>query len=301
MHTASDLRRFEIAGVATIEEGAGGMLRLRVTSALAEAHIYLHGAHVAHYQAAGEPPLLFMSSESSFAAGKPIRGGVPVIFPWFGPHPEQPDFPAHGFARTKQWQLISVEQNAAGEVRARFRLEADAETRALWPHDFALEYEVKIGSRLEMSLTVENRSGTAFPYEEALHTYCIVSDVRQVQITGLEGAIYIDKTDHLRRKEQPPEPIRITAETDRIYLKTASKCTADDPSMRRRIIVEKSGSATTVVWNPWIAKSAALPDFGNDEWPGMLCIETANAADDAVTLAAGAKHVLTATVRAEAL
>jgi glucose-6-phosphate 1-epimerase len=71
--------------------------------------------------------------------------------------------------------------------------------------------------------------------------------------------------------------------------------------MRRRIIVEKSGSATTVVWNPWIAKSAALPDFGNDEWPGMLCIETANAADDAVTLAAGAKHVLTATVRAEAL
>ena len=70
----------------------------------------------------------------------------------------------------------------------------------------------------------------------------------------------------------------------------------DDPRAARRITVEKSGSATTVVWNPWSEKAAAMPDFGDDEWPRMACIETANAGANAITLAPGAKHAMRAVI-----
>jgi D-hexose-6-phosphate mutarotase len=65
------------------------------------------------------------------------------------------------------------------------------------------------------------------------------------------------------------------------------------------LVVEKAGSNATVVWNPWIAKAKAMPDFGDDEWPGMLCIETCNVQQYAITLAPGESHTMIATIRAE--
>ncbi len=297
----NDFRRWEIPGVVQFQEGPGGLEFLHIQSRLATARIYLQGAHVAHFQPTGEEAVLFMSASSLYAPEKPLRGGVPVIFPWFGPRAGFPDAPAHGFARNLPWDIEHVMVTDSGEVVVTLRLDSDERTRSQWPYDFTLRHTITIGTVLNMALSVENRSDEAFSFEEALHTYLLVKDVRDVSITGLEGVEYIDKADEFRRKTQDSSPIRITSETDRIYLNTESTCIAEDPGIRRRLQVEKQGSATTVVWNPWIKKAAALPDFGDDEWPQMLCIETTNAAENAIVLSAGSTHEMRAVISVEQL
>ena len=288
------LRALEIPGLARFEPGAGGLTRLAVTTPLAEAHIYLHGGHVTHFQPRGQAPVLFLSGRSFFASGQPIRGGVPVCFPWFAAHASRADAPAHGFARTRPWEAESLSVDGGQTVLAVLRLASDETTRAHWPHDFVLRHHIVIGERLTMMLEVENTSREPFAYEAALHTYLAVADARTAAVTGLENASYRDKTDGGQTKTQPPEPLRFTGETDRLFENTRAACVLHDPAGARRIRVEKSGSATTVVWNPWSERAAALKDFGDDEWPRMACIETANAGANTITLAPGAKHSMRA-------
>jgi glucose-6-phosphate 1-epimerase len=290
------LHRFEIPGVAHFESGDGGLVRLAVHSPLADAHIYLHGAHVTHFQPRGAEPVLFMSQKSLFLPGKPIRGGVPVIFPWFGARAGHPEAPAHGFARTSDWQVDSISVDGDNVVTVVLALPPGHQSGGWEPHDFTLSYRIAIGHSLSMTLEVKNTGSAPFSFEEALHTYLAVGDVRDTATAGLEGAEYLDKTDGMKPKTQAAEPIRITQETDRVYENTRSTCVVEDPKMKRRITVEKSGSQTTVVWNPWIAKAAAMADFGDDEWPGMLCIETANASANTLTVAPGETHAMRAVI-----
>ena len=293
---AAALRQLEIPGTAVFKPGSGDLLHLAVTTPLAEARIYLHGAHPAHFQPAGGAPLLFVSEHSHFAPGKAIRGGVPVIFPWFGPHPTHANLPAHGFARTMPWQVESLALDGNQTVIAVFRLDSNEQTRALWPHDFALRHRVVVGKQLVMTLEVENTSEAPFQFEEALHTYFAVGDIRKVSTTGLENCAYIDKTDGFQRKTQGPEPIRITSETDRVFENTRAAVVIDDLSNGRKIRVEKGGSATTVIWNPWANKAASMTDFGREEWRSMWCVETANASANAITLEPGARHAMRAAI-----
>lgn len=294
--TASDYRRWEIPCIAAFTDTPGGLVRIDLTPALSKAQIYLHGAHVASFQPSGAEPVLFLSRLSQFEKDKPIRGGVPVIFPWFGPRAGNPDSPAHGFARTMTWEVESLTCADGASVELVLVLESNDVTCAQWPHDFTLRHRISVGSELTMVLEVTNRSGALFSFEEALHTYFTISDIHDVIATGFEGAEYLDKAHAARRKTQDFSPIRITEETDRLYLNTRTTCVVEDPGMSRRIIVEKAGSDSTVLWNPWSAKAARLADLG-DEWPGMICIETVNAAENSVTLEAGATHEMRATVR----
>ena len=296
--SASDLRRWEIPNLAIFDDTPGALVRLRISTALCEAEVYLNGAHITHFKRTGCEPLLFLSAASHFAPGKPIRGGVPVIFPWFGASTGRPDSPAHGFARTLPWEVESLTADKLGAIALTLRLDASDATRAHWPHEFVLRHRITFGVQLDMQLEVENLSAVPIQFEEALHTYLAVSDVREVSVTGLEDTAYLDKVDAMQRKQQGAEPIRIVGETDRVYLNTRTACVLDDPGLSRRIVVEKSGSDTTVVWNPWIAKAKAMADFGDDEWPAMMCIETANAGDSAITLAPGAAHTMRATISA---
>jgi len=295
-HIAADFRRWEIPGIAAFTDGPGGLVRIDLTTSSSQAQVYLHGAHVASFQPADAQPVLFLSKLSQFAEDKPIRGGVPVIFPWFGPRAGHPDSPSHGFARTLPWELESLTSADDASVDLVLVLESNDATRAEWPHDFTLRHSISAGPELTMVLEVTNRSDGPFTFEEALHTYFTISDIHDVIVTGFEGAEYLDKVDAARRKTQDRAPIRITGETDRLYLNTRTTCVVEDPGMSRRIIVEKSGSDSTVLWNPWSAKAARLTDLG-DEWPGMICIETVNAAENSVTLEPGAKHAMRATVR----
>jgi glucose-6-phosphate 1-epimerase len=148
-----------------------------------------------------------------------------------------------------------------------------------------------------MEVRGQGSAPAPFTFEQALHTYFAVGDVRQASLDGLQNTEYIDKVDSFRRKLQPAEAIRITGETDRVYLKTRSTCVVRDPVLQRTITVDKENSASTVVWNPWIDKARAMPDFGDDEWPRMLCVETANVGDGAVRLEGGQIHRMRAHIK----
>ncbi|MCC7191446.1 MAG: D-hexose-6-phosphate mutarotase [Phycisphaeraceae bacterium] len=292
-------QQFAIPSAAQFLPGEGNLTRLEIRTAIAAADIYLHGAHVTHYQRRGEQPILWMSKRSWFDVSEPIRGGVPVIFPWFGPRKDGPKSPNHGFARLVPWEIESVKQANDGVVTAVLTFRTNEQTRSIWPHDAELRYTVVVGSTLVMSLEVRNTGQSVFRFEEALHTYFTVSDVRQISIRGLEGVTYLDKAPGASslRVTQDGQPITIVSETDRVYMATRSTCVLEDPGSGRRTVIEKDGSDTTVVWNPWIAKAAAMPDFGNDEWTQMVCIETANVGDNAVELAPGTTHLMRATLK----
>jgi glucose-6-phosphate 1-epimerase len=297
MSAIDDLNsRFAVPKLIRFEVGQKNLTRAVITAPGGEAHVYLHGAHVTHYQPKGQSPVLFMSRQSHFAADKAIRGGIPVIFPWFGPRAGDAAAPAHGFARTLEWSVLGTKPtgSAAGLTLARNSSES---ARRYFPQDFELLYTITVGANLTLSLEIRNRSSAAFTFEEALHTYLAVGDVRQSTIDGLDGRTFIDKTASGPRTRQSG-PVHIERETDRVYLDTTDDVRVTDPVLRRQLLVSKTGSQSTVVWNPWIEKAKALSDFGDDEWPKMLCIETANAADNAVSLAPEKSHVMTATLTA---
>lgn len=283
-------------GVRLIADGP--LPYLQVAAAQADARIYLQGAHLAHFQPRSHNAVLWMSEKSDYSPDKPLRGGVPLVFPWFGMRADHPESAQHGFARLLSWNLDSAEA-LSDDIILRFGLSSDDKTLGLWPHRFEAQFIVTVGATMTMALQITNTDQAAWDFEAALHTYFAVGDVRQVQVTGLENTRYIDKPDARREKDQGSAPITIAAETDRVYLDTTATCTLHDPILKRRIIVEKSGLHSTVVWNPWIEKAARMPDFGDDEWPQMLCIESANVGDSAVTLAPGKTHSMQARISVE--
>src|SRR5262249_21756743 len=148
-----------------------------------------------------------------------------------------------------------IERPSEGAVAVTLALESDDSTRRTWPHDFRIRHRVVFGASLEMSLEVENRSEESFTFEEALHTYLLVGDVRRVSVTGLGGAIYHDKTDDMKRKILNADDPKLTGATDRVFLDTRATCPVTDPVLARRVVTEKTSSATTVVWNPWSEKA----------------------------------------------
>ena len=286
-------------GSISVEPGAGGLSKIVITAGgtgfgwQAVAEIYLNGATVTRYDF-NSKPVLFCSRTSKFETGKAIRGGVPIIFPWFGPHPSDSKLPQHGLARAADWDIDFEKLSRNGEAMVALRLDSTAATRAVWPYDFSLEYYVTVGKRLELELIVTNQSSTDFRFDEALHTYLAVSDVRSVEITGLERTEYVDKVDAMARKRLEDSPLTLRGETDRVFLNTGTQCRLHDP-VRGEILVGKEGSLSTVIWNPW-EKAENMPDLAGNQWPGMVCVETVNAMDDAVTLASGEAHTMKAVI-----
>jgi glucose-6-phosphate 1-epimerase len=283
--------QFKVPGL-HFDAGQGGLTKAVVATPVASGEIYLHGAHVTSWQPAGHKPVLWMSRSSFFQPGKPIRGGVPICFPWFGPNASDPSAPAHGFARTALWEVTEARTSAEGGVSLTLQARIDS---------FSMRFTVEFGSVLQMTLTTESVPGTStvLRFEDALHTYFSVSDVRNISITGLEQSRYIDKVDGAAEKPATGSAIEFMGETDRVYLNTVAECQLVDPDLERTIVIAKSGSRSTVVWNPWIAKSARMPDFGDHEWPEMVCIETANVGSNAIELALNTSHSTTVVIRVQ--
>jgi glucose-6-phosphate 1-epimerase len=184
-------------------------------------------------------------------------------------------------------------------VEITLALSSNDATRQFVEADFRLRFRVTVGTELEMELETANEGKSPFTFEEALHTYLAVGDAERVSIFGLDSTVFIDKTDGFKRKKQPSEAMRIAKETDQVHLDTQAICTVWDPVWDRRITIEKSSSSSTVIWNPWSEKTKGMSDMEPDGWKQMLCVETANAADNAVVLAPGASHTLTAKIRVE--
>lgn len=288
--------RFGFADRVRIEAGEGGLPRIVVTSPLAEAEIYLHGGQVTRYKPSGQQDVLFMSSKSLFQPGKAIRGGVPICFPWFGPRSNEPAAPAHGFARLESFDLESTTVDPDGTVHLSLLMHANDLSRRWWKVEFSLRYRITIGRQLSLQLEMTNMGTQPVVFEEALHTYFRVGDIHRVKVIGLEETHYLSRVEQGDEHIQPVAPITFAGETDRTYIDTTDTCLVEDASLGRRIQIEKQGSNSTVVWNPWIDKSRAMADFGDDEWPGMVCVETGNIGPNAVLLNASATHIMQAVI-----
>jgi len=288
-------RRFEIPGTAQVVEGNGGLPKVRTTCAGAVGEMYLHGAQVTSWKPVGAEEVLFLSSKSRWTDGHAIRGGVPICFPWFGGKANDPQAPAHGFVRTKAWQIESITR-LGDEVTVSMFTESNDDTKRWWPAEFRLIHRVTFGSELSLELVLENTGTTSLRFEEALHAYHRVGNIEKTRVRGLDAVHYSDKTDSNRKKVQHGE-IAVVSETDRVYLDTKDAIELDDSLLHRRVRVTKENSRTTVVWNPWVQKAHSLSDFADDEWIQMICIETSNVADFAVDLAPHQKHKMKALVR----
>jgi D-hexose-6-phosphate mutarotase len=287
------LRKFEIPGRVTFANGSGGLPKINITTGCSTAEIYLHGAHITGFQKNGEPPLLFMSRLSQFAAGKAIRGGVPVCFPWFG---RREGDVIHGFARITEWDLIETVATPDGGVTVRFQL-LSTTANVAWPA-FRAEFVVAVTDQLAMELIVTNESADRnFDFENCLHTYFIVGDIRDVSITGLKGAPFDDfaaGAGGTRKMENDPV-LHITKEINRVYPGTAGTVEIRDKKLHRTIRVEKFNSHSTVVWNPWTTQK--LPDdFDPAEYKHMVCVESGNVGQNKLSLAPGKSSTMKVTL-----
>jgi D-hexose-6-phosphate mutarotase len=262
---------------------------LVVDNALGRAVIALQGAHVMAFRAAGQREMLWVSPKCVLEAGKPIRGGIPLCLPWFGPGPDGKTL--HGFARTMPWSLVAAEKLSSGATRLALELTGDASTSAMWPHAFAFRLEVVVGSELQISIAAENRGTDAAPFAFAFHTYFAVPDVAQARVAGLAGTTLIDKMDNFARKQQQGE-VTIAAVTDRIFLDVARQQTVESSAGSVRI---ESDSRCALVWNAW-TNDKNMFDLGEGNHVGYICVERGDFADFAVTLTPGGKYATSMTL-----
>ena len=290
---------YAVPGVLAFDSDAehGDLPRAQVTLPGGNATVYLHGAHLTHWQPAGQAPVLWLSPLSEFKPGKAIRGGIPVCFPWFGNDTLNRDAgkpaPAHGFARTVDWELAFAA--LAGEaLHLTFTLGPSDTSRKYGYDHFRLAYEMIFGQTLTLRLSVANAGAEPLRFEEALHAYFNVGDVRTASVTGLKSATFFDKTDGMQQKTGPAGPLHFPVWTDRLYPNNTANTEIHDEAHHRTILVDKQHSATTIVWNPYPQGSAGLRDLAPDSWESFLAVETANAGPDALTLAPGEAHTMQA-------
>ena len=284
----------EIPGKVTRSNGAGNLPKIDINTPSSTAEVYLQGAHVTGFQKTGEPPLLFMSRLSEYIPGKPIRGGVPICLPWFGPRAGDV---GHGFARISDWEPISAKEEAHGGITLCLRLSETA-AKASWPA-FTTEFFISVSDTLTMELVTTNTSTQVLEFEDCLHTYFAVSAIGDVAITGLEGAHYLDKADQGLRKQEGPGPITITRETNRTYPDASGAIEIHDKGWKRTVCVEKSGSVSSVVWNPWTTQR--MPDLAVEEHQHMVCVESGNVGSNKRKLAPGATARLKVILASRAL
>ena len=295
-------QQFGIAGQLTFRDDASGLVVAEINNAQATASLCLQGAHLMSWQPKSQSrPVIWLSRDAKLAAGKSIRGGAPVCWPWFGAHASEAGFPGHGYARTVPWQVIESGTEPDGATRLTLRLAESDKTRAQWEHSCNVDLTVIVGDTLRMEMATENTGTTDFVIGEALHTYLQISDIGTVSVTGLNGCEYWDKVGGSNLRKQDGA-ITFTGETDRVYINTAAECVIQDDKLKRRIHISKSGSLATVVWTPWTEKANKMGDMGQaDGWREMVCVESVNAIDNVVTVAAGTRHTLIVEYRAESI
>jgi glucose-6-phosphate 1-epimerase len=281
----------EIPGHLSLTDGPGGLRKVLIHTAWSDAEVFLHGGQVTHFQRHGQPPLLFLSERSAFLPGKPIRGGIPIIFPWFGNKEGQP---AHGFARTAGWQLTETARLPDSRVSLRLQLPACGENFPAY-RDLHAELLITVGKALTLELSVTNHGQVAATFETCLHTYLQLHDLTASEIHGLGGTDYFDKVTATTAHDGDPS-LRISAETDRVYHATTATVSVIDPGHQRCIFIEKSGSQSTVVWNPGAEKSQQMPDLAPADYRHFLGLESGNLAAHATTLSPGERAVLRAKI-----
>jgi glucose-6-phosphate 1-epimerase len=291
--------RFGIPGEVRFVVGDQGALVAEIANSEGSGAVAIQGAQLLSWTPAGEAPVVWLSPAARFAPGKSLRGGAPVCWPWFGPHPSDPAKPAHGFARNLDWTVLETASTDAGTRLVMGFVPGD-EQRALWPHAAELTLTLVLGARFSAELATRNTGDSPIELTQALHTYFHVGDIGEVRVEGLDGCEYIDKVGPEARRRQAGD-IAIAGEVNRIYLGCPGEVVIRDASLNRLIRVAKQGSTSYVVWNPWAEQGAKFGDMGEDGYRHMLCVETTNAASDAVVVPPGKTYRLITEYSVEAL
>ncbi|MFN4944370.1 MAG: D-hexose-6-phosphate mutarotase [Akkermansiaceae bacterium] len=251
------------------------------------ARVALHGAQVISWRPADEDEVFYLSPDAVFKEGKAIRGGLPICWPWFNAHPTNPEMPSHGIVRTRFWNFVAASESDEG-VTLQFEM-----VEGIW----SAVVTFKIGEALEVILETRNPNEIPIVVSGALHPYFAVSDIEQVRVVNLDGADYLDTVGTPTQRKQKGA-LNFSGELDSIYDSSSNVLLVDDLS-GRTLLIEKTGSPSTVVWNPWIEKSAALKDLPNDGYQKFCCIEAAIANDKAVIVMPGSIYVLSIRISVE--
>jgi D-hexose-6-phosphate mutarotase len=271
------------------EEITPGYPILHIVNKHAEARIALHGAHLVHYAPHGGPPTIFTSEAAVYKEGKAIRGGIPVCWPWFGPHPDpRKNLPAHGYARTSFWELSHSETTTEHTYLLLTLPRSSDQT-------LGATLEFFIGKKLTLKLTTTNHGEKAETFSEALHSYFFVTNTHQTELLGLDGRDYIDTTTTPETSHRQDGPVHFPDEIDRIYA-SDDKLIICDPQSDRHIHINKNNSKSTIVWNPGKNKGSALSDLKNNEINQFICAEAGNVRDQSITIAPQSSHTLTLTI-----
>lgn len=290
--------KFGVEGEVGFMELDGELPFITITNKYAEADICLYGAQITSYRPMRTTEVLWMSPYSVFEKGKAIRGGIPVCFPWFGPHASDSAMPQHGFARTSMWEVTEVDTLEKGETYVSMQLKSSEETKAYWPHDFVAEMTFVIGDSVSVTLKVTNPSDEAVSYTSALHTYFNLSAIENIKIAGLANTHYENQLDG-NRYVQEEELLEISEATTRHYFDTEADCIIHDPYFKRDIRIAKDGSKCSTVWNPGAEACEQMSDMPNDGYETFVCLETVNKINDQIDLAPGESHETTAVISVE--
>ncbi len=278
-----------------------GFIMMDIDNPMAKARISLYGGQLFDFQPHSQSePVFWQSKKAVYKQGKGIRGGVPICWPWFGAIKSgdkstgnEIKLPAHGFARISNWKVKSVTtlKDETTEVVLKLPCEAVCEQYQNLQSDFEarLSLRLVIGEQLSMELITKNTGKYPVRISEALHSYFKIADIHDVVIKGLDNTDYIDKllNNHVFRQGGD---LILEAETDRIYVDTSSSVAIVDKQLNRTIEISKTGSMSTIIWNPWEQNSKAMVDMPDKGWQSMVCVEVANTADNEVLVQPGETH-----------
>ena len=288
--------RFAIPGQLEFIEGKGHLPVALITNRHATAEVSLYGAQVLSFVPKGQKDILWLSPQSAFETGKAIRGGIPVCFPWFGPHAGDPKRPAHGFARLLTWKVTETLAMKNGNTRLMMELASHAETLALWPFAFAATLIVEVGEKLDVTLCYTNTGSETFMASNALHSYLSISHIANIGISGLKDCFYYAGFEKEAENKQDEEILKIVKEENRRYINHTADCVITDPAWDRSIRVEKKGSRVTVVWNPYSGTVKTMADISATGYRDFVCVEAVNAYIDAAELKPGESHCISTTI-----
>lgn len=279
-----------------------GLDYIDIENRFATAKIALQGGHIMHWQPRHTvEPVLWLSDQSRYEAGRSIRGGIPLCWPWFGAHPTDSSLCMHGFARVTPFTVIDIGQMTNGYTRVMLQMKHTENAQRQLSYPYTLLMTIEIGETLSVKLATTNRARQPFFMGEAFHTYFNIGDVEHVIISGLENVEYADKLLDYWRDTQEGD-VTFNKEFDRVYVGTNGPVTIHDSILSRKITINKKGSNTTVVWTPWEKKAHLMPDMPIDaSWRKMICVETANAMENLVMINPGYTHILSAEYSVESL
>jgi glucose-6-phosphate 1-epimerase len=297
---ASLNKKYGIAGKIEFTSGQGGLPAAIITNEFAKASVAIYGAHVLNYRPKGQEEVLWMSSLSTFEEGNPIRGGIPVCFPWFGPHESDSQKPQHGFARLQMWKVVETTNLPGGETQLRLTLRQTPKLRTLWKYSFLAEMIITVGASLNVTFRCTNTGMEQLSYTGALHSYFTVSDIANVKIKGLGGSRYYDGMGATVPSIQKEDSLEIQKEENRRYIDTTSDCIIEDSGLSRKIRVGKTGSRVTVVWNPGAEMAKKIADMPDDGYKTMVCVEAVNAYDDIAVVQPKGTCTLSTSIAVEA-